>query len=602
MDMKPTTACTRRRFLRGAATLGLLAGTGRLVPAYAQQSAGSGTSGSADTGPGIFNLLIRKETIQIGGREATATTINGMVPGPLLRFREGETVTVRVTNEMEETTSIHWHGLLVPWDMDGVPGVSFPGIRPGETFTYRYTLRQHGTYWYHSHSGAQEQLGVYGPLLIDPAERESFTHDREHVVILSDWTYENPERVLAKLKKQGNYYNFNQQTVSDFFRDASHNGWLPTISDRLMWGRMRMDPTDILDVTEYTYTYLVNGLSPELNWTALFKAGERVRLRFINAAAMTIFDVRIPGLTMTVVQADGQNVQPVTVGEFRMGPAETYDVIVQPDEDQAYTIFAETMDRSGYARGTLATQKGMTAPIPERRPRPLRTMADMGMAGMTEEGMSMPSGQSGSEPSQAMPGMDMPSSSPHGAPAQGETAMMHGPDHHGSGNSMVAMRPVSRLHEPGAGLEGTERRVLVYTDLRRLTPDHDHRKPEEEIELHLTGNMERQMWSFDGKKFSEASTPIPLRYGQRLRMTLVNDTMMDHPMHLHGMWMVLENGSDAYKPYKHTILVKAGEKLSFEVTPDESGPFAFHCHLLYHMELGMFRVVAVSGANGEVQQ
>jgi CopA family copper-resistance protein len=626
MDMKPTRACTRRRFLQGATALGLLAGFDRLVPAYARQSAGSGTPGSARTGPGVFDLLIHKETIQIGGREATATTINGSVPGPILRFHEGETVTVHVINEMEETTSIHWHGLLVPYDMDGVPGVSFSGIRPGETFTYRYPVRQSGTYWYHSHSGFQEQTGIYGPLIIDPAVPDPFDYDRDYVVMLSDWTYEDPDRVLVKLKKQGNYYNFNQQTISDFFRDTLHNGWASTVSDRLMWGRMRMDPADILDVTGYMYTYLVNGLSPDLNWTALFKAGERVRLRFINAASMTIFDVRIPGLTITVVQADGQNVQPVTVDEFRMGPAETYDVIVQPNEDQAYTIFAETMDRSGYASGTLAPREGMRGPIPPRRQRPLRTMADMGMSsGMDSEkrqdmsGMNTPSGDVDKTKAESMPGMKMPSGSmdelkahnmpdmdmPSGEESVSQGAMqatMHGPDHHGPGNSMVAMMPVSRLNEPGTGLEGTERRVLVYTDLRRLTPEHDHPKPEGEIELHLTGNMERYMWSFDGKKYSEASTPIPLRYGQRFRMTLVNDTMMDHPMHLHGMWMVLENGASAHLPYKHTILVKPGERLSFIVTPDEVGKFAFHCHLFYHMEAGMFRVVAVSGTNGEVQK
>jgi CopA family copper-resistance protein len=389
---------------------------------------------------------------------------------------------------------------------------------------------------------------------------------------------------------------------------------------------MRMDPTDILDVTGYTYIYLVNGLSPALNWTALFTAGERLRLRFINAAAMTIFDVRIPGLPLTVVQADGQNVQPVTVDEFRMGPAETYDVLVQPGEDQAYTIFAEAMDRSGYARGTLATQQGMAAAIPERRSRPLRTMADMGMAGGMAHGnqqdmggMTMSSDDVDKPKTEAMPGMDMPSNAmpepqAHTMPSMdmpsGEQAVshearqvtMHGPDHHGPGNSMVAMRPVSRLDEPGTGLERTERRVLVYTDLRRLIPDHDHRKPEGEIELHLTGNMERYMWSFDGKKYSEASTPIPLRSGQRFRMALVNDTMMDHPMHLHGMWMVLENGAGVHMPYKHTILVKPGERLSFIVTPDEAGPFAFHCHLFYHMEMGMFRVVAVSGTKEEVQK
>lgn len=523
--------------------------------------------------------------------------INGSLPGPLLRLREGETVTIRVANEMDETASIHWHGVVVPYDMDGVPGVSFPGIAPRETFIYRFTLRQSGTYWYHSHSGNQEQSGVYGPLVIDPVEADPVTFDREHVVMLSDWTFEDPKQVLAKLKKLASYYNFKQRTVADFFRDVSSDGWGATLSDRLMWGRMRMDPTDIADVTGYTYTYLINGRSPELNWTALFQAGERVRLRFINAAAMTHFDVRIPGLEMTLVQADGQNVHPVAVEEFRIAPAETYDMIVQPPREEAYTIFAETMDRSGYAAASLAPRAGMRAPIPPRRQRPLRTVADMGMASesMGAETGGLPDADKGKAPS--MPGMDMPGEAQSGVPRVAVPAM-HGPDHHGPGNSMVAMMPVSRLGEPGTGLAGTDRRVLVYTDLRGLTPAEDQREPEREIELHLTGNMERQMWSIDGKKYSEAREPIPFRYGERLRVTLVNDTMMDHPMHLHGMWMVLDNGAGAHMPYKHTINVKPGEKLSFIVTPDEHGPFAFHCHLFFHMELGMFRVVSVSRVPG----
>jgi CopA family copper-resistance protein len=525
--------------------------------------------------------------------------INGSLPGPLVRFREGETVTLRVRNGLDEAASIHWHGLLVPYEMDGVPGVSFPGIEPGETFTYRYTVRQSGTYWYHSHSGSQEQSGVYGPLVIDPVDPDPVAFDREHVVLLSDWTFEDPKRVLAKLKKLSSYYNYQQRTVVDFFRDGARDGWGATLADRLAWGRARMDPTDNADVTGYTYTYLINGRAPALNWTGLFQVGERVRLRFINAGAMTHFDVRIPGLEMTVVQADGQHVHPVVVEEFRIAPAETYDMIVQPPREEAYTIFAETMDRSGYAAAVLAPREGMRAPIPPRRPRPLRTMADMGMGSGSMGGMTGGTADTDKGKAPSMPGMEMPadeSSSPEAA-----APAMHGPDQHGPGNSMVAMAPVSRLGDPGPGLAGTDRRVLVYTDLRRLTPDEDQRTPEREIELHLTGNMARQMWSIDGKKYSEAREPIPFRYGERLRVTLVNDTMMDHPMHLHGMWMVLDNGAGSHRPYKHTINVKGGEKLSFIVTPDELGPFAFHCHLLYHMELGMFRVVSVSRGSGKSQ-
>ena len=594
-----TEALTRRTLLKTAATAAVGAAVNGLAPARGWAAPRIEAAQPAGASDRVVDLTIRRQAISIAGREATAMVINGALPGPLLRFREGETVTLRVTNELDEAASIHWHGLLVPYDMDGVPGVSFPGIEPGATFTYRYTVRQSGTYWYHSHSGSQEQSGVYGPLVIDPVDPEPVAFDREHVVVLSDWTFEDPKRVLAKLKKLSSYYNYHQRTVVDFFRDVSRDGWGPTLSDRLTWGRIRMDPTDNADVTGYTYTYLINGRAPALNWTAVFTAGERVRLRFINAGAMTHFDVRIPGLEMTLVQADGQNVHPVTVEEFRIPPAETYDMIVQPPREEAYRIFAETMDRSGYAAALLAPREGMLAPIPPRRPRPLRTMADMGMGSESIGGMT--GGAAGTDKGKnlSMPGMEMPNKEPSGSPAAAPA--MHGPDQHGPGNSMVAMRPVSRLGEPGTGLEGTDRRVLVYTDLRRLTPDADQRKPEREIELHLTGNMERQMWSIDGKKYSEAREPIPFRYGERLRVTLVNDTMMDHPMHLHGMWMVLDNGAGAHMPYKHTINVKGGEKLSFIVTPDELGPFAFHCHLLYHMELGMFRVVAVSGAPGKSQ-
>lgn len=602
---------TRREFLRCATGAGLLAGVESLAPAYAWQMGGETMPQRAGDGKDIIDLAIQHKTIRIGERSATATTINGSVPGPLLRFREGETVTLRVTNQLDEDTSIHWHGVLVPANMDGVPGVSFAGIKPGETFIYRYEVKQSGTYWYHSHSGLQEPLGHYGPLIIDPAKPEPYRYDRDHVVMFSDWSFEDPYKVLAKLKKQSGYYNFQRRTVLDFFRDVSEQGWGKTISERAMWGSMRMDPTDISDITGYTYTYLVNGLPPEANWTALFRAGERVRLRFINGAAMTYFNVSIPGLKMTVVQADGQDIQPVTVDEFQMAVAETYDVIVEPKEENAYTIFAEAMDRSGYTRGTLAPRAGMSAPIPTLRPRPLRTMADMGMAEVAHgtmaparavkepamehnmPGMDMPSGTPAGGMKDDMPGMDMPSGS-MGEIAQMATGVMHGPDTHGPGNSMVAMVSRSRLHEPGTGLENTGTRVLVYTDVRSLTPGYDQRKAEREIELHLTGSMDRYMWSFDGKKYSEAKEPIRFNYGERLRITLVNDTMMDHPLHLHGMWMELDNGAGPNKPRKHTINVKSGERLSFDVSAGALGNWAFHCHLFYHMDMGMLRVVSVS--------
>lgn len=579
----------------------------------------------------VYDLVIEEKTVNITGRERTATAISGTVPGPVLRWREGEEVTINVTNRLREPTSIHWHGILVPAPMDGVPGLSFDGISPGQTFTYRFTVKQSGTYWYHSHSALQEQSGMYAPLIIDPAQPAPYRYDREYVVLLSDWTDENPHRVMGKLKKQAGYYNFQKRTVGDFFRDVRRQGWKAALADRLAWAAMRMDPTDIADVSGYTYTFLVNGLPPSANWTARFQPGERVRLRFINAAAMTYFDVRIPGLRLEVVQADGQDVEPVTVDEFRIAVSETYDVIVEPREDRAYTIFAEAMDRSGYARGTLAPRLGMAGPIPPRRPRPVRTMADMGMdhgagghGGMPQnqpapspadtpamDHGAMGHGTPGAPPAQT-PAMDhgptghgesgaqQPPHGPgadHGAATRVESPVPHGPDTHGPGNAMVAMMPRSRLHEPGIGLEEAEGRVLVYTDLRRRQPGYDRRPPAREIELHLTGNMERFIWGFDGQRFSEAE-PLRLRLGERVRVTLVNDTMMEHPVHLHGMWMELDNGNEAHNPRKFTINVKPGERLSFLLTADAPGSWAFHCHLLYHMDAGMMLafVVAEEGA------
>lgn len=569
---------SRRSFVKGAAAAGLLAGIGGIVPAYARPGRNGYLGGSS------IDLSIGEQEIEIGGRRAAANAINGTVPGPLIRLREGQDAVIRVTNTLaNESASIHWHGIILPFRMDGVPGVSYPGIGVGETFTYRFPVRQNGTYWYHSHTAAQEQLGVYGPLIIDPRGQEPFRFDREYVIILGDWLWADPAVMLAKLKKDNSYSNYQRRTVGEFVSDAGKNGLKATLADRWTWGKMRMDPTDLADITGYHYTFLMNGLAPESNWTGIFRPGERVRLRFINAAAVTFFDVRTPGLRMTVVAADGQYVKPVTVDEFRIGIAETYDVIVEPEASSAYTIFAESLDRSGFARGTLAPREGMTAALPERRKRSVRTMADMGMAGMAGMGANSPAPKSDA----GMAGMSGMS---------GEGAAMHGPDKHGPGNSVVAMAPKNRLGEPGTGLDGMPWRVLVYNDLQSLEPGYDRRPPEREIELHATGNMQRYTWSFDGKEYTKDMEPIRFNYGERLRFTWVNDTMMEHPLHLHGMWMELDNGRGANKPRKHTVVLKPGEKLSVEITVDAPGVWAFHCHVLYHMEVGMFRVVSVANA------
>ncbi len=553
-----------------------------------------------------FDLAIARSSVEIGGRSRRATTVNGTLPGPILRWREGDTVTLRVANRMDEASSIHWHGIVLPSNMDGVPGLSFDGIAPGSSYTYRFKVRQHGTYWYHSHSSMQEQTGVYGPLIIDPAQPEARRCERDYVVMLSDWSDEDPRRIESRLKKQSNYYNFHQRTLVDLFRDARRDGWRATLADRRMWSAMRMSPTDLSDVGGYTYTYLVNGAAPDDNWTGLFDPGERVRLRFINASAMSYFDVRIPGLRMTVVAADGQDVEPVAVDEFRIAVAETYDVVVEPGSSEAYTIFAQSMDRSGYARATLARREGLAAPVPILDTRPLLTMADMGMdhgamAGMSSDAMQgMDHGAMAGMSPGAMQGMD------HGAMAAMSSDAMQGMDHSAMagmtqhpaterGNPLVdaqAMAPTARLDDPGVGLRDNGRRVLTYADLRSTFPDPDGRSPMRSIELHLTGHMEKFAWSFNGLKFSDAG-PIRLRYGERVRLVLVNDTMMAHPIHLHGMWSDLEDEAGRFQVRKHTIDMPPGTRRSYRVTADALGRWAYHCHLLFHMETGMFREVVV---------
>ena len=572
---------SRRRFITQAGATGAILGLNSLVPAFAGETLG--LSPEQATGP--IDLNITRQPLDIGGRLGDTVTISGSIPGPLVRLKEGQDAVMRVTNQLDEDTSIHWHGLLVPYEMDGVPGVSYAGIKPGETFRYAFPVKQSGTYWYHSHSGLQEQQGHYGPLIIDPIDPEPFAYDREYVVMLSDWTFENPMSVLKKLKKQSDYYNYQRRTVPELFNDAEENGWGKTVRERMVWARSRMAPTDIADISGATYTYLMNGMAPDSNWTGLFRPGERIRLRFINGATMSYFDVRIPGLKMTVVQADGQNVQPVAVDEFRIGVAETYDVIVEPVDEAAYTIFAASMGRSGFARGTLASKAGLEAAIPPLGNRPVRTMKDMGMGAM-----AMPGEMSAKK--QTMGSMDMSRNGTGMSTAS--SPVKHGPDRHGKGNTMVAEFPSNRLSEPGNGLENNGRRVLVYTDLRSLSPYPDQRPPEREVELHLTGVMDRYMWSFDGKKFSEVDGPVHFKYGERLRLVLVNDTMMEHPIHLHGMWMELENGAGEYRPRKHTLNVKPGERLTALISADAPGNWAFHCHLLYHMDMGMFRVVSVT--------
>jgi CopA family copper-resistance protein len=562
---------SRRRFVEG------LAATGLATHAVSKAAAMPVLAGDR------FDLTVGTLPVDITGRPRTAHAVNGTVPGPLLRMREGETVTINVRNTLRESTSIHWHGLYLPSAMDGVPGLSFRGIAPGETFTYRFPIKQAGTYWYHSHSGTQEQTGMYGALILEPRGREPYTYQRDYVVMLSDWTDEDPMTIVSNLKQQPDYYNVNRRTLGTFMSEARRDGVSATVADRLMWGGMRMSPTDIMDVTGATYTFLMNGQPPAANWTGLFTPGEDVRLRFINGAAMTTFDVRIPGLDLRVVQADGSDVAPVMVEEFRIGVAETYDVIVRP-RAQAYTIFAQAQDRSGYARGTLAPRAGMAAAVPPLDPPPLRTMADMGMSHGSHGAMDH------SKMDHAAMGHAMPSA------ASIPTSNADGVDPKSLRGKPsvdnVAEEPRDRLGEAGVGLDGNGRRVLTYRDLRALAP-RIVVPPTRAIEFHITGNMERWVWGFNGRKFSEAKA-VRVKLGERVRFVMINDTMMEHPIHLHGFLFEVENGQGDRQPLKHTINVKPGERMSFVFTADEPGHWAFHCHLLYHMEMGMFRTVVVS--------
>lgn len=628
----------RRQLLRGAS----LAGGGLALSAYMPAWAQPVSAGIAKPLPTVsgedITLKVAHQMMTIDGRQSHAIGINGTVPAPLIRLREGQNVRLHVVNELDEETSIHWHGLLLPFQMDGVPGIAFPGIPARSTFTYEFPIIQSGTYWYHSHSGLQEQEGHYGPILIDPRTPDPVQFDREHVIVLSDHSFQHPHYLFDRLKKESGYFNRQRQTLSGLLAGKDQ-----PLKERLMWGKMRMDPADVADVTGSTYTYLVNGYGPRDNWTALFRPGERVRLRFINASSMTTFNVRIPGLPMTIVAADGLNVRPVEIDEFQFGPAETYDAIVTPPDMRAYTLVGESVDRSGQARATLAPREGMAAEVPPLRKRPLATMKDMGMGGMDHG--SMDHGAMGADAG-AMPGMDHSQmnhgptaaaagsmvgmnhgSAPQGgampgmgqangamAGMNGDQAMpgmdMPGMDmgamnmrdfskapkvRKGPGVQTISSMPVDRTGDPGQGLENVGHRVLTYRDLVALERNPDTRAPEREIKLHLTGNMERYMWGFDGEKLSENPDPITLLHGERVRVTLINDTMMGHPIHIHGHFFDLVTGKGAYAPRKHTVLVQPGGTVSWDVTGEE-GDWAFHCHMLYHMHAGMMRVVQVRKA------
>jgi CopA family copper-resistance protein len=585
--------------VRGASALvghGLLGATA--FPAHASVPRAGALGELRATDPGGIDLVLERQPIRVAGRLGSAITLNGSIPGPVIRMTEGREAVIRVHNRMSVSTSIHWHGILLPFTMDGVPGISFEGIGPGETFTYRYPVRQSGTYWYHSHTGVQEQLGHYGQLVLEPAGPDPVEYDVEYPVVLSDWTFEDPHAVLRHLKTIEGYYNFQRPTLTnlDDQMKASDASLASVLRARLAWQWMRMDPTDIADVTGATYAYLMNGLDADENWTGVARAGQRVRLRIVNASSMTFYDFRVPGLPMTVVQADGQDIEPVETDELRIGVAETYDVVVTLPDDGPYTLFAETMDRSGYVRGTLAQRRGLSGAIPPRRRRPMLTMADMGMMMHDGDGMEGHEASSRHHPAPSSSEHDEPAPPRHGdaLPTRDlPDRIVHGPAGHGPGSITMAVSAYRQLDDPGVGLGDDGWRVLTYGQLRCLRTPSDRRPPTRQFDLHLTGNMPRYIWGFDGKKWSE-SEMIRFAFGERLRINMINDTMMSHPIHLHGMWMDLYVGAEYAKgPRKHTVVVQPAELLTVDITADAPGQWAFHCHLLYHMEMGMFRTVAV---------
>jgi len=572
-----------------------------------------------------YDLTIAEQTVNITGKPLKRITVNGKFVAPLLEFEEGDDAVIRVHNKLKnQDSSIHWHGLILPGIMDGVPGFNkFDGIAPNKTYEYKFKVRQNGTYWYHSHSKGQEQDGLYGPLVIYPKNKVPLTAgekaDRDYVVLLSDFHNSTSGQIMSNLKKEADYYQNRRETVFDVFKQIKRDGLKATWKDRSMWNQMRMLKTDMSDVTNYTF--LMNGKTPEQNWTGNFKAGEKVRLRFINASAMSLFDVRIPNLKMTVVSADGQPVKPVPVDEFRIGTAETYDVIVEPKQ-ASYQIEAESIDRSGFSIGTLHDEN--TSPVknimmPTPRPRALLTMEDMGMnhdmSSMEGMGHDMSSMKGMGHDMSSMKGMDHDMSSMKGM--DHDMSSMEGMGHDmssmkGMGHDMSSMKGMGHdMSSKTMGSSGSDEvvygwanastpaglKALQYSDLQSLTPQKDTRAPEREIEIRLGGNMERYIWTINGKKFNETE-PFKVKYGERIRLKFVNDSMMAHPMHLHGMFMQLENGQDpSNMPNKHTVIVPPGKTVTTLLTADELGEWAIHCHLLYHMSAGMMNKLIVANVD-----
>jgi len=630
MNKITTNPLSRRQFVRGLGLTSVTVAVASYLPSsFAAEHMKQMLENSNPDVPILqgnqFDITITEDIVNITGTPTKATLYNGSLSGPTLVWQEGDTVTIKVTNKLSVSSSLHWHGIILPFTMDGVPGFGYEGIAPGESYTYQFKVKQHGTYWYHSHSAYQEQTGLYGAIVILPKEKECLDYDKDFVIQLSDWSDTPPDTIYSNLKKSPDYYNYIQRTVGDFTDEVGKVGLSSAWQRRKMWNKMRMSNRDLSDVSGYTYTYLMNGLAPNAHWRAIVKSGEKVRLRFINSSAMTFFDIRIPGLKMTVIAADGNLVQPIEVDEFRIGVAETYDVLVEADTSiQPYAIFAQAIDRSGFALGSLTNSDSNLASAPALDPVPDLTMIDMGMdmkgmdmkgmdmKGMDMKGMDMKGmDMKGMDmKGMDMKGMDMKGMDMKGMDMKGmdmnhsndfapidfnpDLPQMVVPRKLGYQTTMRASNPQYRLNDPGAGLRNNGRKVLTYADLKNIYSTKSLPKPTKELVLHLTGNMGRYMWSIDGIPFDDAP-PLKFIYGERVRITFINDTMMNHPMHLHGLWSELETGDENHIPKKHTVVVQPGSKISFRVTMDAMGDWPFHCHMLYHM-MGMFRRVQVRTA------
>ncbi len=596
-----------------------------------------------------YDLTIAEQTVNITGKPVERITVNGKFVAPLLEFEEGDEAVIRVHNKLKnQDSSIHWHGLLLPGIMDGVPGFNkFNGIAPNKTYEYKFKVRQNGTYWYHSHSKGQEQDGLYGAFVIYPKDKTPLTAaektDKDYVVLLSDFHNSTSDQIMKNIKKEADYYQNRRETVFDVLKQVKRDGLKATWQDRSMWNQMRMLKTDMSDVTGYTF--LMNGKTPQQNWTGNFKAGEKVRLRFINASAMSFFDVRIPNLKMTVVSADGQPVKPVPVDEFRIGTAETYDVIVEPKQAH-YQIEAESIDRTGFSVGTLHEESSPAVKqieMPKPRPRSLLTMEDMGMnhdmSSMKDMNHDMSSMKGMDHDMSSMKGMNHDMSSMKGMDhdmssmkdMNHDMSSMKGMNHDmssmkGMNHDMSSMKGMDHDMSSMKGMDHdmpmnsatvksasdkndntvfgwanastpVGQKALQYSDLQSLNPQPDTRAPEREMEIRLGGNMERYIWTINGKKFNETE-PFKVKYGERIRLKFVNDSMMAHPMHLHGMFMQLENGQDpSNMPNKHTIIVPPGKTVTTLLTADELGEWAIHCHLLYHMAAGMMNKLIVANVD-----